>query len=208
MNLQRLLPTLALSLLLGAPALAQGRPGSIYRPDHGPIGMIADKTARRPGDLVTILIREQADVDNQETTNLAKETNLDYSLNAFNLKPNAFSVLPSVDAESEDTFTGTANYEKRGSFSARITAMVEDVLPNGNLVLSGRREIRVDNETKVIEFSGVVRRYDIDATNVVQSELVADARVSYIGQGVLTNSTNRTGVGRFLHSLFSWIWPF
>ena len=74
MNLQRLLPTLALSLLLGAPALAQGRPGSIYRPDHGPIGMIADKTARRPGDLVTILIREQADVDNQETTNLAKET--------------------------------------------------------------------------------------------------------------------------------------
>ncbi len=199
----------ALALLaLGASALAQGRPGSIYDPARGPQSIIADKTARRAGDLLTVLIAESQDVANQEQSNLSKETSLDYALNSFNLKPNAFSVLPDVTAESSDEFTGTANYQKSGSLKARITAIVMDVLPNGNMVISGRREIRVDREIKTIEFSGIVRRYDVRPDNTIQSELVAEARVSYVGQGPLTNSTNRRGVGGWIHDAISWLWPF
>ena len=196
------------ALLCGAVASAQGRPGSIYDPDRGPQNMIADKTARRAGDLLTVLIVESQDVENQEQSELKKETTFDYALESFNIAPNAFNVLPDIEAESTDEFNGTANYQKRGSFEARITAIVMDVLPNGNMVISGRREIRVDQELKVIEFSGIVRRYDVRPDNTIQSELVAEARVSYVGQGSLTNATNRRGLGGFLHDAWSWLWPF
>ena len=191
-----------------APALGQARPGSIYNPNQGPQSMIADKTARRPGDLLTVLIAESQDVANQEQSALTRETSLDYALTSLNVKPNAFSVLPDVGAESSDEFTGTANYLKSGTFEARITAIVMDVLPNGNMVLSGRREIRIDKEIKTIEFSGIVRRYDVQPNNTIQSELVAEARVSYIGHGPLTATTNRRGIGGMLHNAISWLWPF
>jgi flagellar L-ring protein precursor FlgH len=202
------LAALALAALAAVPAAGQNRPGSIYRPDAGPVGAIANKIARRPGDLITVLIQESADVSNQETSDLKKETTLDYQMTAFNLAADAFNELPHLGARSKDDFKGSANYKKQGNFEARLTAIVVDVLPNGNLVVNGRREIRVDNETKLIEFSGVVRRYDVKANNTIESELVANAKVSYVGSGPLTNSTNRRGIGGWFHSLISWIWPF
>jgi len=203
-----LLLALPLALGLAAPAAAQARPGSIYDPSHGPHGLISDKTARRAGDLLTVIISENQDLKNEETSTLNKSTNLDYSLDSFNLRPSLFDPLPDVAASSTDNFNGTANYEKKGEFEARITAIVSDVLPNGNLVISGRREIRIDTETKLIEFSGIVRRYDVQADNTVESELVAEARVSYTGKGALTNSTNRQGIGSVIHAAIAWFWPF
>jgi flagellar L-ring protein precursor FlgH len=155
-----------------------------------------------------VIIDEAQDVNNEETSKLSKKTSLDYALNSFDLKPNLFSPLPDIDADSQDDFDGQANYKKKGTFSARITAIVMDVLPNGNMVISGRREIRIDGETKVIEFSGIVRRYDVRPNNTIESELVAEARVSYTGEGTLTNSTNRTGLGGVLHDAIAWVWPF
>jgi flagellar L-ring protein precursor FlgH len=199
--------TLAL-VLAAAPLAAQGRAGSIYDPALGPINMIADKTARRPGDLITVLIVENQEIKNEETSQLRRATTLDYALESFDIAPDAFDPLPRLAATSQDDFNGTANYEKNGEFTARITAMVVDVLPNGNLVLKGRREIQIDDETKVIEFSGVVRRFDIRADNTVFSELVADARVSYTGEGQLTDTTSRRGLGNFIHRAIIWLWPF
>lgn len=201
---------LALFALLAAarPASAQDRPGSIYRPTRGPVSMVADRTARQPGDLVTVLITEKQNIKSEEQSQLKRGTTLDYSLNTFNIKPNAFNPLPDINATSQDDFNGKANYEKKGNFTARITAMVMDVLPNGNMVILGRREIRIDRETKVIEFSGVVRRYDVSSENTIQSELVADAKVSYVGTGDLTTTTNRNGLGGWLHRAIVWLWPF
>jgi flagellar L-ring protein precursor FlgH len=193
---------------LAAPLAAQGRAGSIYDPEAGPINMIADKTARRPGDLITVRIVENQEVKNEETSQLRKATTLDYKLDAFDIGSSSIDPLPRVAASSQDDFNGTANYEKNGEFTARITAMVMDVLPNGNLVIKGRREIKIDYETKVIEFSGVVRRFDIRADNTILSELVADARVSYTGEGQLTDTTNRRGLGYLIHRVLVWLWPF
>ena len=67
-------------LVLAAPLAAQGRPGSIYDPAQGPINMIADKTARRPGDLITVRIVENQDIKHEETSQLRKATTLDYRL--------------------------------------------------------------------------------------------------------------------------------
>jgi len=193
---------------LAAVLAAQGRPGSIYDPGLGPINMIADKTARRPGDLITVRIVENQEVKNEETSQLRKATTLDYKLDAFDIAPSAFDPLPRLAASSKDDFNGTANYEKNGEFTERITAMVMDVLPNGNLVIKGRREIRIDDETKLIEFSGVVRRVDIRADNTILSELVSDARVSYVGEGQLSDTTRRRGFGNLIHRIIVWFWPF
>jgi flagellar L-ring protein precursor FlgH len=195
-------------LVAGSAAAAQGRPGSIYQPELGPINMIADKTARRPGDLITVRIVENQEIKNEETSQLRRATTLDYALESFDIQPDVFDPLPRLAATSQDDFNGTANVEKNGEFTARITAMVMDVLPNGNLVIKGRREIKVDLETKVIEFSGVVRRFDIRADNTILSELVADARVSYTGEGQLTDTTSRRGLGNLIHRAIIWLWPF
>lgn len=191
-----------------SPASAQGRAGSIYDPDRGPISLIGNKTARRAGDLVTVIIEESQNINNEESTDLLKSSTLDYELSSFNIKPNFFSTLPDWNSTSQDEFKGTGNYKKKDNFQARLTAIVQDVLPNGNLVISGRREIKIDNETRVIEFMGVVRRYDVQADNSVMSELVADARVSYAGSGPLTSSTNRQGVNKIVHDWLQWLWPF
>jgi flagellar L-ring protein precursor FlgH len=196
-------------LAILAPCLeAQDRPGSIYRPDSGPRSIIGSKTAFRRGDIVTVVINESQSLKNEEATDLSRATTLDYSLNVFDLKPNAFNTLPRVAADSTDTFNGTTNYAKRGDFEARLASIVVDVLPNGNMVVSGRREIRIDKETKLIEFSGIVRRVDIANDNTVQSELVANAEIRYRGHGPLTNSTQRYGLGGWIHSWFGWLWPF
>ena len=204
----RILLLLGAGVFCGGAALAQARPGSIYDPRNGPISPIADKTARRPGDLLTVLIAENQGIKNEETSQLLRQTTLDYALTAFDIDPDAFNPLPSLGAESQDDFNGRANYEKKGQFTARITVLVVDVLPNGNLVVQGRREIRIDNETKLIEFSGIVRREDVKPDNTVTSELVADARISYVGDGALTEATNRFGLGAWLHSALQWLWPF
>jgi flagellar L-ring protein precursor FlgH len=184
------------------------RRGSIYDADEGPFGLIGTRTATRTGDLVTIVIQENQNVKNEESSDLSKGTSLDYQLTNFDIAPKAFSTLPRVAATSDDQFRGTANYAKKGTFTARVTAIVVDVLPNGNMIVNGRREIRIDKETKLIEFSGIIRRWDITPDNSVASELVANAKVSYTGTGPLTNSTNRRGIGAWLHDAIAWVWPF
>lgn len=207
----RLLTTFVTLLLgvtvLGGEALAQRR-GSIYDPVRGPISPIADKTAHRVGDLLTVMINESQDLKNEEKTDLAKNSSLNYQLLDFSVKPDAFSTLPTVRTQKADSFGGAANYERTGEFEARLTAMVVDVLPNGNMVIEGRREIRIDKERKVLEFRGIVRRYDVTRSNTVESELVADAYVSYAGTGPLSRTGERRGLAGWLYNAIDWIWPF
>jgi flagellar L-ring protein precursor FlgH len=201
---------LALVLLAAAaaPAAQAQRMGSIYDPDAGPAALIAEKTAYRKGDILTVVISENQLVSNNESSDLARATNLNYKINVWDIDPDAFDTLPAIDADSTDNFNGSAKYEKSGAFAARLAAVVVDTLPNGNLVVNGRREIRIDNETKLIEFTGIVRRLDIQADNTVQSELVANAEVVYRGSGPMTRTTNRYGPGGFFHDAIAWLWPF
>ncbi|HPF12646.1 MAG TPA: flagellar basal body L-ring protein FlgH [Planctomycetota bacterium] len=209
--MKRLLQLFALGTLVLLSAdlgYSQARRGSIYDLSLGPVRSVVSPTARQPGDLVTVLISENQDVKNEEKSDLKKDSSLDYKLTNFDLDANAFSTLPGLGGSRSDAFTGAANYQKKGTFTARLTAVVIDALPNGNLIIQGRREIRVDQEVKVIEISGIVRRFDIQSDNTVLSEQVADARVVYSGAGPLSDTTRRRGVSRWLHGVLDWIWPF
>ena len=189
-------------------AHAQARRGSIYDPSRGPVSPVASKVAAKVGDLVTVVISETQDLKNEESSDISKKTALDYQIKNFDVAPKAFGTLPHLGTSSDDQFNGAANYSKKGKFQARLTAVVVDVLPNGNLVVGGRREIRIDKETKLLEFCGIVRGFDVKSDNTIASELVADAHVSYVGKGPLTNGTNRRGVGGWIHDALDLLWPF
>ena len=208
MKLTTLLASALFLLLCADVASAQVRRGSIYDINAGPVRTNVAPTARQPGDLVTVLISETQDVKNEEKSDLSKASSLDYQLTDFDISPDSFSTLPGLGGSRNDTFAGSANYEKKGTFTARLTAVVIDTLPNGNLIIQGRREIRIDQEVKVIEVSGMIRRYDIKSDNTILSEQVADARVMYSGMGPLSDSTRRRGVSRWLHGLLDFLWPF
>ena len=207
-NAAHALASLTLAASLATAAHADVRRGSIYDVSRGPISPVASKVAARVGDLVTVVISETQDLKNEESSDITKKTALDYQIKNFDVAPHAFTTLPRLTTASDDEFNGAANYSKKGKFTARLTAVVVDVLPNGNLVVGGRREIRIDKETKMLEFCGIVRGFDIKGDNTVASELVANARVSYVGQGPLTNGTNRRGVGGWIHDALDWLWPF
>ena len=208
MKLVSLLTTALFLFTLADDATAQVRRGSIYDINAGPVRTNVAPTARQPGDLLTVLISETQDVKNEESSDLSKASSLDYQLTDFDISPDSFTTLPGLGGSRNDNFAGSASYEKKGTFSARLTAVVIDTLPNGNLIIEGRREIRIDQEVKVIEVSGMVRRYDIRSDNTILSEQVADARVIYSGMGPLTDTTRRRGVSRWLHGLLDFLWPF
>ena len=194
-----ILATLTLTTLAGA-ATAQ----SLWKPDGPNANLIADTVARRPGDLLTIIISESQKVNDKQNVKLEKDSSLDSALTSFNIKPNMFNTLPDAKQSSSREFEGKADYKKEGTFEARITVTVVDVMPNGNLVLKGRRNIFMDDEEKTIQITGVVRALDVSSDNTVESARVAEARISYDGKGELSRTTEKGWLDRAL----DFIWPF
>ena len=191
---------LVLLSLASSTACAQ----SIWQQSTQRRAIFADSTARRIGDLLTIQIQESQVIQNNESTSLARESSLDAAITDFNLKPNTFNTLPSASTTSSTEFDGSATYNKNGTFQTSLTVMVIDVLPNGNLVIEGSRDITMDREHKRIRISGIVRPRDISTLNTVSSMKVAQARISYEGTGPLTQATNRN----WFDTLLDFLWPF
>jgi flagellar L-ring protein precursor FlgH len=190
---------LALVLLV---ALAPAQ--SLWNCDRPAPSLFSDTTARAVGDVLTIIISEKQTVKNKEDTELTKSTSLEAALTNFNILPNAFDPLPSVSGNSNKTLDGEAKYDKEGNFETRLSVIVIDVQPNGNLVVEGRRRIVIDRESKCIRVTGIVRPYDVSTANAIFSWQVANASVAYEGHGPLTRSTNHG----FLGELLDLIWPF
>jgi flagellar L-ring protein FlgH len=192
---------LALAIVAGSEARAQ----SLFARGEHPTGsLFADAVARARGDVVTVIIQEEQRIKNDEKTSLSKTSSLDAALTKFGIKPNAFNLPVDVAYDSDRKFDGAGTYNKDGTFETRLAAVVIDVLPNGNLVLEGRRKIKVDRETKAIRITGIVRQRDVSATNTVLSENVANACVEYEGEGPLTQTTNKG----WFETVLDFVWPF
>ncbi|MCA8922025.1 MAG: flagellar basal body L-ring protein FlgH [Planctomycetes bacterium] len=226
---RRLLPALLL-LALGGCAAPPGPPparyGSEFPPPRRPrppspslwpsdpgaernAYLIADPIARTRGDVVTILIRENQTASHREDTRLEQKTGAKLQLESLSGFPTAFRQgLPGGEVSSGRTFDAESEYDKQGRLEARVTCMIVDVYPNGNLVVEGGREIRIDDELKVLRVSGIVRPLDILPGNTVLSENLAEARVSYEGTGPLTRNGQRGAVGKVVDYLWHNLWPF
>ncbi len=166
--------------------------------------LISDTTARNTGDVLTIVISETQTVKNLEKTELKNDASIDASLNTWTIFENLFDTLPAVSGSSNRNMISDARYDKQGVLQTRISVLVIDVMPNGNMLVEGRRRIVMDQETKTIRFTGIVRPYDVSSLNTVLSENVANASIAYEGQGPLTAATGRG----WLSGLLDFVWPF
>jgi flagellar L-ring protein precursor FlgH len=107
-------------------------------------------------------------------------------------------------ADSGSTFSGSGATSKDASFTTTISARIIKVLQNGNYFIEGRREIMIDNEKQIMQLSGVIRPYDIDQNNMIQSSQIADAKIYYGNQGDMDRSTQRGWGSKMVNA----VWPF
>lgn len=174
--------------------------------------LYSDQVARRSGDLITILVQENTSISEKNKTTAKRDNKLQASVNLVpgsNQLPatvgqSSIGRLPALDADSKKEFTGQGDYENTGAVKATITARVLDVLDNGNLLIEGRRAVRVNEDTKTILITGVIRTADIRSDNTVLSEKLHNFQVSIVGEGPLTRAQSQGILGTIADIL----WPF
>jgi flagellar L-ring protein precursor FlgH len=194
-----------------APAHPGAGDGSLWV-DGGSLGeMFINAKAHRVGDIVTIKIVENSKATNKATTKTDRTTSTSVGLtelfgleNKFPSGSDFFNPFSPVTSEYGNQFDGSGSTARSGALTAYISARIVQVKPNGNLIIEGNREVRVNHENQIITLTGEVRPRDITPDNIVQSTFIADARISYSGSGVLNDQQRPGWLARILDN----IWPF
>jgi flagellar L-ring protein precursor FlgH len=162
---------------------------------QGARAFFKDLKARRVGDIlkVTVKIKDKAELENSTTKSRSNKENSD-APSLFGIEDKLLDVIPGtspasflVDLASTGNSTGTGTVDREETIETEIASMVTQILPNGNLVIHGDQEVRVNFEVRKITVDGVVRQEDISADNSIDSNQIAEARISYGGRGQLTN---------------------
>jgi flagellar L-ring protein precursor FlgH len=161
-----------------------------------------DPRASRVGDILTVEINiaDQAKVSDTTTRSRANSENA--GLSAFPLGLGKATDL--VNGASTSSNKGSGSVDRSESINLSIAAVVTRVLPNGNLVIQGHQEVRVNFELRDLQISGVVRPEDITATNTIPHNQIAEARISYGGRGQITDVQQP----RYGQQLFDVLFPF
>ncbi|MFV3126448.1 flagellar basal body L-ring protein FlgH [Niveispirillum sp. KHB5.9] len=150
-------------------------------------GFLRDMRASKVGDIVTVEVdmAEQARISNQ--TSRARGAGESMGVpNLFGLEtalPNSVDPENLVNLNSSGSSTGTGAVNRQENISLKVAAVVTDILPNGNLVIAGRQEMRVNYELRELRIAGVIRPQDITTRNTVSYEKIAEARIAYGGRG-------------------------
>ena len=201
-----MLLTVAMATGLAATATAQNP----YVRTGANIGILADLRARNVGDILTVTIQEQTSVKNEDKVERRNDTTLAARLESYSLSDKTFksSGLPKVEVRKESDFNGEAKQNSGSEVRASIAVVVIDVQPNGNLVIAGTRSVTVNDETKTLKISGLVRPLDVTPNNTVGSAQVADARIAIRGDGANTRTVTRGPVGQLFDTLIWAAWPF
>jgi flagellar L-ring protein FlgH len=171
--------------------------------DKNQPNLYADDVAKQIGDVLTIKITEASKVDNKAKSDFKKDTARSID---FNGQLGNFADLGEfgTNASSGNSLSGKADLKDERSFEDRITVIVIDVMPNGNLVVMGTRSRDIAGDKQTIEISGIIRQRDISYDNTIKSEQVADFKIVSKNTGN-SEPYNRPGwLGRF----FDIIWPF
>lgn len=159
-----------------------------------------DPRAGKIGDIVTVLINinDSAKVDN--STSRARTNNTKAGIPTL-----PFGLGKSGDLASVSSNIGTkgsGQVDRREAISLTVAAVVTKVLPNGNMVIQGRQQVRVNYEMRDLTVAGIVRPEDISATNTIKHTQIAEARVSYGGKGQITD-LQQPGYGQQLYEILS-----
>lgn len=187
------------------PVLSELRPFPRFQRDNSlwddrSADLFRDPRAREIGDVVTvkIAIKDKASLDNR--SNRKRDSNKKLGLlGSYGVGSNGSSSEweGELDAEldSVSTSKGEGAIRRSESIQLRVAAVVSDALPNGNLIISGSQEVRVNYEVRVLNVAGVIRPRDIETDNTIAYDKIAEARISYGGRGRITE-VQQPGVGQ------------
>lgn len=188
----------ALLLSIGACTLAQhDNPGSLW--SDSARSPFVDRKAARPGDILTVLIQETSSASSTAATSASKQ---DSSKIEAGLGPILRSLIPELETGTSMKSQGQGSTTRSGRLLARLTVVVKEVLPNGNLLIEGTRFIQMNKETQKLVMSGIVRLDDIRADNTVLSENVAEATIAYDGKGTVGDRQRKGLISLLLDWLF------
>jgi flagellar L-ring protein precursor FlgH len=165
---------------------------SLWR--QGSRAFFKDQRAQVVGDLVTVKVQvtDKANLDN-ETKRSRTNSESFGAKNAFGLETKLNKVLPGAEAsallnaDSTSSSDGTGSVSRKEELVTNVAAVVTQVLPNGNLVVEGKQEIRVNFEVRELIVAGVIRPEDIEGDNTINSTKMAEARIAYGGRGQITD---------------------
>lgn len=181
------------SMPMPAPREPVGNPNSLWRP--GARAFFRDQRAAQVGDILTVLvqIRDEAQLENSSTRsrnnseNLGLPAMLGLQSSINRIFPNDVSASNLVQGSSASSSTGTGQIQRNETVTLRVAATVTQILPNGNFVVAGRQEVRVNNEMRELGVNGVLRPQDIQSDNTVRHDRLAEARIAYVGRGTISD---------------------
>jgi flagellar L-ring protein precursor FlgH len=178
--------------------------------DRNMATLFHDYRARNIGDVLTVFIEEATGFDAQEKREMEKKTNAGFtatgsgSTSALAGVLRAFGYSLDMSTTSNRKFEGNNNSSIDRKFTDRMSFLVVDVFPNGNLLVEGYRQRLITREMRILRLQGIVRPSDIGPFNTVQSQYIADLRVIYEGKGPESSYTNNGWGGR----IFNKLWPY
>lgn len=185
-------------------SVAQAPSASLFRAGAG--AFLGDQRAARKGDILTIRINiaDKAEVGNSTSRSRTGSENsgIGALLGLEKLLPGDPAKLTSTNSASQSQ--GSGNISRSETINMTMSAIVTDVLPNGNLLIRGRQEVRVNYELRELIVTGLVRPQDIARDNSIRHSQIAEARISYGGRGQLTNAQQ----ARWGQQIYDALFPF
>ena len=166
---------------------------SLWR--SGSRAFFKDQRAANVGDIVTILVNitDAANIQNQSSEartgqeSLGLPNLLGFEATLPKMLAKALDVKNLVSANSAGNATGTGAIKRNETVTLRLAGVITQALPNGNLAVAARQEVRVNNELRELQVSGVLRPQDIASDNTVQHDRLAEARIAYGGRGQISD---------------------
>ena len=171
--------------------------GAIYRPDLRQRTLFDDRRARFVGDVITVLLQETVTSSKQAATTLARKESISESVGAVSGLPLKTLQGLSFNAEENNAANNNGTSSQRGAFTGTIATTVAEVLPNGNLLVSGDKQIQINYGVQHLRFSGIVNPVNVRPDNTIQSTAVANARLEYREDGALGDNAIIGGLMRF-----------
>ncbi|MGD0191054.1 MAG: flagellar basal body L-ring protein FlgH [Rhizomicrobium sp.] len=199
----------AKAVAVTVPVVQSQMTDSLWKP--GSHSFFLDPRASRVGDVITVdvTIADSGQISNATNTGRSNSESANLT-NFFGLESKLPSILPGADPSklvnlgSTGTQQGSGSVNRAETISLTLAALVTQVMPNGNLVINGHQQVRVNSELRDLEISGVVRTEDITSDNTVNLAQIAEARIAYGGKGDITNMQEP----RYGEQLFDILMPF
>lgn len=181
------------SMPMPQPVTASYQANSLWRP--GSRAFLKDLRASDIGDIVTVTISIDENAELSNTTNRTRTTAENVDLDALlgygpalnSILPEAVNPADILAFDGQTTNNGSGTISRSEAITLQVAAVVTQVLPNGNLVIHGRQETRVNYEVRELQIAGVIRPQDITSTNTIDYNDIAEARLAYGGRGHISD---------------------